>query len=813
LLFATGIFQQFKNQNVKTIFLSVLLLISFQPINAQTIQVVNGKTGQPIEGVLLFTESFSTQTDNLGKANIDNFSFGDRILFKHSSYTKFQIEKAKIIKQGKFVWLNEDPIRLDEIVVSVNRWEQSKAEIPNKIVSINTLEIEHFNPQTSADLVGSSGGVYVQKSQMGGGSPMIRGFSANRILLVVDGLRMNNAIYRSGNLQNIISIDANAIENTEIIFGPGSVIYGSDALGGVVSFNTLKPKLSTNGGTDFSGKIMSRFSSANMEKTVHGTFNFGGKKWAALVSSTFSGFDDLKMGSNGRDEYLRTEFVLQGGFDGTDKVVASSNPKIQTYTQYNQFNILGKLRLRPSEKLEINLSGNHSQTSNIPRYDRLIVYKNNKLRYGEWYYGPQILTLFSGQIKYEKECTFFDKLILLTGYQSYTESRYDRNLNNPMRNGRKEELAIFSVNMDLAKTIDKKNELFYGLESYFNNIKSTGSTLNLLTDESKIIPSRYPDDSKYGSFAGYFSYKLKLNTKIILQTGTRFTHTWLNGKFVAADYNFPFDGFDIKNSALIGNLGLVWHPTPEWQINANYSTGFRSPNIDDVAKVFDSEPGNVVVPNPGLNPEYAHNIEIGIVKNFSEKASIELTAFYTHLKDAMVRRDFTLNGQDSILYDGTLSKVEALVNADAADIYGGTVAFEYLFSPSLRTRNDLTITKGEDSEGFPVRHAPPLFGSSHLIYENQKLFTDLYANYNGKIGFQDLAPSEQDKPYMYATDKDGNPFSPGWWTLNLKINYKIMPQVILGGGVENMLDKRYRTYSSGIVSPGLNFIFSVSAKF
>jgi hemoglobin/transferrin/lactoferrin receptor protein len=241
-----------------------LLLISFQPINAQTIQVVNGKTGQPIEGVLLFTESFSTQTDNLGKANIDNFSFGDRILFKHSSYTKFQIEKAKIIKQGKFVWLNEDPIRLDEIVVSVNRWEQSKAEIPNKIVSINTLEIEHFNPQTSADLVGSSGGVYVQKSQMGGGSPMIRGFSANRILLVVDGLRMNNAIYRSGNLQNIISIDANAIENTEIIFGPGSVIYGSDALGGVVSFNTLKPKLSTNGGTDFSGKIMSRFSSANM---------------------------------------------------------------------------------------------------------------------------------------------------------------------------------------------------------------------------------------------------------------------------------------------------------------------------------------------------------------------------------------------------------------------------------------------------------------------------------------------------------------------------------------------------------------------
>ncbi len=798
---------------MRTLILTFFLLFLLGQINAQTIQVINAKTGQPIEGVLLFNDTFSTQTDNMGKAKIDNFSPEDQIVFKHSSYTRFQAEKKKIIKQGKIVWLKEDPIRLNEIVVSANRWEQSKTEIPNKIATTSALEVEHFNPQTTADLVGTSGGVFVQKSQMGGGSPMIRGFSANRILLVVDGIRMNNAIYRSGNLQNIISIDANSIENSEIIFGPGSVIYGSDALGGVMSFNTLKPKLSTVSKTDFSGKIMSRFSSANLEKTVHGTFNLGGKTWAALVSSTFSGFDDLKMGSNGREEYLRPEFVLHGGFDGTDKIVASKNPKIQTYSKYNQFNFLGKLRLRPNEKLEINLSGNHSQTSNIPRYDRLIVYKNNKLRYGEWYYGPQILTLFSGQIKYEQDCALFDKLSFLSGFQKYTESRYDRSINNPIRNGRKEDLSIFSVNLDLDKIINEKNEIFYGLESYFNNINSAGSTLNLLTNKSETIPSRYPDDSKYGSFAGYFSYKYNLKKEVILQAGTRFTHTWMNGDFITEDYNFPFDGFDMKNSALTGNIGVVWHPTVEWQISSNLSSGFRSPNIDDVAKIFDSEPGNVVVPNPKLKPEYARNIEIGVVRSFTGKASIEISAFYTQLKDAMVRRDFTLNRQDSIMYDGTLSKVEALVNADAADIYGGTVAFEYLFTNTFRTRNDLTITDGEDSDGFPFRHAPPLFGSSHLIYENQKLFADLYANFSGKIDFEDLAPSEQDKPYMYATDENGNPFSPAWWTLNLKFNYKLTPQVVLGGGIENILDKRYRTYSSGIVSPVLNFIFSINAMF
>jgi hemoglobin/transferrin/lactoferrin receptor protein len=798
---------------VRILILVFTFIILQTNLNAQTIQVINAKTGLPIEGVLLFTQDFSTQTDFSGHAKIDNFNTEPKILFIHSSYVNLHISKEKIVRQGKTVWLNEDPIRIDEIVVSANRWEQLKTEIPNKIISISAFEVEHFNPQTTADLVSSSGGVFVQKSQMGGGSPMIRGFSANRVLLVVDGIRMNNAIYRSGNLQNIISIDANSIENSEIIFGPGSVIYGSDALGGVISFNTLKPKLSTMDGTDFSGKIMSRFSSANLEKTVHGTFNFGGKRWAALISSTFSDFDDLNMGANGREEYLRPEFVLEGGFDGTDKIIANENPEIQTYTQYDQFNFLGKLRLRPTEKLEINLTGNHSQTSNIPRYDRLIVYNNDKLLYGEWYYGPQVTSIFSALLKYEQDCKLFDKLSFLVGYQNYTESRYDRNLNNPIRNGRKEDLSIFSVNVDLGKKIDKKNDLFYGAESYFNNVNSTGSTQNLLTDESTNIPSRYPDDSKYGSVAGYLSYKLKLKKKIILQTGTRYTHTWLNGEFNTEDYNFPFDGFDMKNSAMIGNLGMVWHPTSEWQINANFSTGFRSPNIDDVAKVFDSEPGNVMVPNPELKPEYARNFEIGIIKRFNENANFEITAFYTRLKDAMVRRDYTMNSQDSIMYDGTMSNVEALVNADAADIYGATVTFEYLFTNKIRTTNDLTITDGEDSDGYPVRHAPPLFGSSHLIFENQKLFLDLYINYNGTIDYDDLAPSEQAKPYMYAMDENGFPFSPGWWTLNMKFNYKLNPTIAFGGGVENILDKRYRTYSSGIVSPGINFIFSINVRF
>ncbi len=778
----------------------------------QTVQVLNAKTGKPIEGVLLITDKYSTQTNEEGKAQINNFPNNKAILFKHASYLKYSSTKEKIERRSKIILLIEDPVRLDEIVVSVNRWEQSKSEIPHTIKSIQAEDILHINPQTTADLLGTKGGVFIQKSQMGGGSPMIRGFSANRVLIVVDGIRMNNAIYRSGNLHNVISLDANNLESAEVIFGPGSVIYGSDALGGVMSFNTVKPKLSTSENLEYSGKLFSRYSSANFEKTVSGTYNFGSKKWAAVLSSTYTDFDDLRMGSNGPDYYLRPEYISNEKYAGSDNIIQNRNSQIQKYSGYNQFNLLGKIRFRPNENFDFLVSAHHSQTGDIPRYDRLIQYSGENLKYADWYYGPQKWSMFSGHFQYIKEHSLFDKVSLLTGYQNYTESRNDRKVNNDFLRQRVENLDIFSVNLDFGKAFDKNTGLFYGVEASTNKVNSMGILGNLLSGETEKIASRYPDGSSYKSAAGYYSFKYNLNKKFIFQVGSRFTYTHLKGEFDPQFYNFPFEGFNMKNSAFNGNLGIVWHPTKNWQINIHSSTGFRSPNIDDIAKVFDSEPGNVVVPNPDLKPEYARNLELSIIRSYTSKAKIEVTGFYTWLKDAMVRRNYSLNGQDSILYDGEMSKVEALVNAESATIYGANFTFEYIITNTLRTQNYLTITRGKDSEDFPVRHVPPTFGSSHFIYESQKLYFDFYVDYSGKIDYDNLAPSEQDKPHIYLPDENGNPFSPSWYTLNIKSTYKLNRSVTLGGGIENILDKRYRTYSSGIVSSGLNVIFSIQLK-
>ena len=177
-----------------------------------------------------------------------------------------------------------------QLYASIGRTDADSRSLPYQVDQISAKELSFTQSQTSADALSNLTNVFVQKSQMGGGSPVIRGFEASRILLVVDGVRMNNAIYRSGHLQNAISVDASSLSQMEVIYGPGSLLYGSDALGGVVHFRTKDPQLSfgSKAVTDLNSYV--RFSSANQEKTGHVDFNLGGKKLAYWSSLTFSDF-------------------------------------------------------------------------------------------------------------------------------------------------------------------------------------------------------------------------------------------------------------------------------------------------------------------------------------------------------------------------------------------------------------------------------------------------------------------------------------------------------------------------------------------
>lgn len=786
-------------------------------INAQEIAVLDADDQAGIPNVALFNEDRSKTviSDFNGRCDLTVFDRNEKIYFRHLNYQLRKSNKAQIMRQGGKVYLGLRPQQLEEVVLSVSKWEQQKKDIPQKIATINALQIAFSNPQTSADLLQNSGKVFVQKSQMGGGSPMIRGFSTNRLLLSVDGVRMNNAIFRGGNLQNVISIDPFTVRSTEIIFGPGTVIYGSDAMGGVMNFYTKDAFFSTGDSTQVSGNAAYRFGSANRENTGHVDLNFGRRQWAFLTHVSYNNFGDLTMGKHGPDSYLRNNYV--SSINGEDRIVANPDPLKQVPTAYDQINLMQKIAFRPNKNWFFKLNTHYSETSDYSRYDRLIRPRGAGLRSAEWQYGPQKWFMGNFQIDKKGKGLFYDGLKITSAYQHFEESRIDRNFGEPIRFKTMEKVDAISGNVDFENKRMGNLRLYYGTEYVFNRVHSMGSQENIDSNTFAAAASRYPDGSIWQTLAGYVSGEYQAMPNLSLLSGLRYSHVWIDADFDKTFYPFPFDNANLNNGALTGSLGLSWFPKADLQVTLNGSTGFRAPNIDDVGKIFDSEPRAVVVPNPDLEPEYAYNVELGLQKNFQDKLVFKGAAFYTYLVDALVRRDYQFNGAAEIEYNGELSRVQAIQNAAKAYVYGFELGMDAFLTDRLSLSGNLTLTQGieeeDDGTDSPGRHVAPTFGDFHVQWNNQKLKTDMFLNFNGKVDFEDLAPSERSKDYIYAVDANGNPYSPSWYTLNFRSQYQISTALKVNAMLENITDQRYRSYSSGIVAPGINLVLGMTVRF
>ena len=800
----------------RSIAYSLFLFLLLQMAYGQTVTVLEKGSNEPIPGIALYNlkKSKTLVTDLNGQVSLDIFNDTEIIFFKSFLYEKLQLTKSKIAKKNYIVYLIPKVEDLKQIVISASKFEQSKRDIPQTIVSLNTKDIVLANPQTSADLLEGTGNIYIQKSQMGGGSPMIRGFSTNRLLITVDGVRMNNAIFRGGNLQNVISIDPLSVDHTEVTLGAGSVVYGSDAIGGVMSFYTKKPQLSYKDELYLSGSSMFRYATANNEKTGHFDVNLGYKKWAFLTSASYTDFDDLRMGSHGPEDYLRPDYVVRQ--NNEDIMVANPNPKVQTPTGYDQINVMQKVRYEPSDNLNFDLGLYYSATSDYSRYDRLIRYSGDDLRSAEWNYGPQKWFMGNLQLtKLSSSSNLYDKLQTTLAYQNFKESREDRDFQSSIRSVRAESVDAISFNIDLEKDLNTKTSVFYGLEYLHNTVGSEGYDKNIDANENSATVTRYPDGSTWQSIAAYASLKHKPNSKFVFQTGLRYNQVIAKADFTANNefLNLPFDDAKVNTGALTGTAGFTWSPSNmiQWKLNA--STAFRAPNIDDIGKVFDSEPGAVVVPNKDLKAEYAYGGELGLKLNFENTVIIDLGTYYTFLDNALIRRNFELNGESEILYDGELSTVQAIQNASKAWIYGFEAGLEINFTKQLKLRSQYNIIGGtEDNDGteVPIRHVAPNFGRTHLIWKNKKLLFDAFLVYNNTLSYNQLAPSEISKDYLYASDINGNPYAPSWYTLNLRTQYQYNDKLSLTASLENITDQRYRPYSSGISAAGRNLILALN---
>jgi len=700
-------------------------------------------------------------------------------------------------------------IDLEEVIISVNKSEESKKFVSQQIQVINSAQIELLQSQTTADLIANTGNVFVQKSQMGGGSPVIRGFEASRIVLVVDGVRMNNIIYRSGHLQNIVSMDNAILDRAEILFGPSSTVYGSDALGGVIHMFTRKPLFAGHEEkANLKVNAFTRYGSANEEKTGHIDVNIGCENLASLTSFTYSSFGDLKGGKNQNPFYTQSygeRPYYTERINGVDSLVKNKNKYLQVQSGYNQYDILQKFSFRQNEHSSHSLNIQFSNSTDVPRYDRLTDPDANGLKYAEWYYGPQTRFLTAYEFKYVNHKAFFQTINAGINFQDIEESRHTRRFGGNALSHRTENVKVYGADLDFQR-LTEKHKLRLGVEGQYNTLKSIADEENVLSGALSPLDTRYPDgDNSMTDVAIYYSHTWKINKQLSLTDGIRLGMVSLSSSFVDTSFfHLPYTKADQSNMVYSGSLGLIHLPSDDLKLSLMVSTGFRAPNVDDLSKVFESSPGLVIVPNPDLKPEKTVNTEFGITKIFDKKTSWENVVYYTHFIDAVVTDKFKLNGQDSILYDGSMSQVLANQNAGEAYIYGLSSNIRSQCTDNLSLNFSLNYTYGRiktDSSDYPLDHISPFMMRLQLSYVYEKFNADFFVNYNGWKKLKDYYLNGEDNE-QYATP-DG---MPAWFTLNFRASYKLHKYVTLQAGVDNIFDTQYRTFASGINAPGRNLI-------
>lgn len=707
---------------------------------------------------------------------------------------------------------------LDEVIIAANKIPELRRTVAQQIKVIAPAFIRNINAQSTADLISNSGVVAVQKSQQGGGSPILRGFEASRVLLVIDGVRMNNAIYRAGHLQNIITLDNNVLERAEILFGPSSTVYGSDALGGVIHFYTRNPELSkADEGLKFGGNTFVRYGSVNNEKVGHIDFTLAGKKSGALTSVTFSDLGDLRIGEKtnpalGEQFGVRPQYAERSADNTRDVLVQNSDPFVQKSSGYRQWDLLQKFIYQQGKRISHILNFQYSNSVNVPRYDRLTEIQGNGLRFSEWYYGPQKRLLGSYQIKVNELGWIADGLTATASYQDIEESRYDRRFNNNNRNERVENVNVFGLTVDFQKKTGN-HSFRYGIDGQFNTVKSTAHRFHIVTGEVTPQSTRYPDGANsMNQMSVYATHTHQLNDKWTLNDGIRVGGSWLHSAFLDKSFfPFPFDEVNQNYVVSSANVGIIYTPS-SWKFSFMGSSGYRAPNIDDITKVFDSSPGNVVVPNPGLTSEKTINGDLNMTKFFGSHVRAEVVMFGTNFYDAIVVVPATFNGQSVIDYSGTPSNVLSPQNKSKAYLYGYSLSFAADLTDQITITASHNYTRGRvkniGAAETPLDHIAPAFGRVGIQYSTKKFRSELFTNFSGWKHLKDYSNSGEDN-LQYATAKG----MPSWYTINIRASYDLNTMFTVQAGIDNLLDLQYRTFASGINSPGRNIFGTVRVKF
>ena len=614
---------------------------ALQPLLSQVIEV-RDEMGEPIPAAVIRNNNGEVRmTDMDGRLQLDSLiRQGDTLQVRSMGFSARSVAMPKA-QLDLEINLVPDLVNLSEVVVAGTRPFRELASAAT-LSRISASEVAREVPTNAATMLWQSGQVHVQQSQQGGGSPVLRGFEANRILLVVDGVRMNNAIYRSGHLQNAMTVDPFVLASMEVHHGAGSVQFGSDALGGVIHYRSRSPRW------EFGSRARGQFSysGASRSPTFHADAEVTRGRLAVLTSVTTRHFGDLRMGAwrpHGSEDWGRVPWEVAtevNGLEVTDRAEANADPDVQPGTGFDQIDLLQKVRYGDRER-HVELNVQHSTGSNVPRFDRLNdAASDGSPKWAQWDYGPQKRTLVSA--RFAGRVRSVGNVALTAAWQHIEESRLKALFGSQEREVQHERVGVRSISLDVDRMGRRQWRKAIGAYWSMDEVQSE-AWMERRSDGLRLTTptlTRYPNGgSEMGSLALYTGVERRWN-RWRVEAAARYSQGWLESRFDAQPgLELPFDQVSYNRGALTGSGTLRWSPRDHVGLHAVLSTAFRNPNVDDVGKVR-AKDGFAVIPSDQLKPERLSGLEMGgFWRSRNGQVKAHVSGFYTELRDAIVPVD------------------------------------------------------------------------------------------------------------------------------------------------------------------------------
>ena len=751
--------------------LSLCFLTHFCHAQRLTGTVADARSHKPMPGVTVQLDGVQkgTTTNQQGRFTYTDLPAGSYQVRVRSVGYRSVTQAVTIFNQATTsvrIELVQAVIQLNQqTVVTTQRRENSDFDRPEFTTVVTARDLQQRSPRTVPDALAGSTGVFIQKTNHGGGSPFVRGLTGQQTLILVDGIRLNNSTFRSGPTQYLNTIDPQSIRQIEVLRSSGSVVYGSDAIGGVVNVLTKTPRFSDQ--PQLTGSVFGKAMTRDMEYSGRAELGLSTASVAVMGGLAYRNFGHL---------------------------VAGRRLGLEAPTGYGQLSGDVKARFRVSDKVMATAAYQSVRQDSVPVFHRV---RLENYRY--YQFNPQRRQLAYARLEGFYNRRFLQSVQLTALWQDQSEGRQSQRNNSPTAVYERDQTTTTGLTLLANAQPTRYWHLQNGLEWYNDRVASTRRDVNTQTGRGTSRRGLYPDGATMSSLAIFSTHTLTIN-RLTLTAGTRYN---------AFQIKTPETGVAsagesvIRPSALVGNAGISYAVVPSMRVVGSVQSAFRAPNIDDLGTLgvvdFRYE-----IPNANLRPERSLNVEAGF-KLRTRRVSATLLAYNNRLTDFISRvRSGASTPGTSTPGNDSVQGYPVFVKTNSAEsfIRGLEAEAEWEFSPNWLAYANGTYTYGQNvTANEPFRRIPPLNGRIGLTYQSP---TGWWIRGEGLLA----SPQTRLAAGDMADNRIAKGGTAGWQVLNINAGFR-HKNLTVSTEWQNLTNEAYRTHGSGVDGVGSSAWLSV----